>query len=243
VLNKVRSSTTSVSSLVVRVLVSTVAVTAVLLLVLLAAASANTEFFDRYYQWLYAANVAVAMIFLLVVVTLVVIIIARLRKGKFGTRLLAKLAFFMALVGVVPGGIIYIVSYQFVSRSIESWFDVNVETALTSGLNLGRGMLDASLSDLQTKGRLMSEQLASADAAGTTLTLLRLRDQFGVQDATIVEPYAQHVRRDCPRHARGRAGLGQLRDARAQRPAHADDDRSGARSRLCGDRRRSGRRS
>ncbi|MDI9682698.1 hypothetical protein, partial [Burkholderia cenocepacia] len=67
---------------------------------------------------------------------------------------------------------------QFVSRSIESWFDVNVETALTAGLNLGRGMLDASLSDLQTKARLMSDQLASVDANtnGTTLTLLRLRD-------------------------------------------------------------------
>jgi nitrogen fixation/metabolism regulation signal transduction histidine kinase len=187
VLNKVRRAT-SVSSVVVRLLVSTVAVTAVLLLVLLAAASANTEFFDRYYGWLYAANVAVALIFMLIVAVLVVIIVTRLRKGKFGTRLLAKLAFFFALVGVVPGGIIYIVSYQFVSRSIESWFDVNVETALTSGLNLGRGMLDASLSDLQTKGRLMAEQLASADSAGTTLTLLRLRDQFGVQDATIVEP-------------------------------------------------------
>ncbi|WP_035987206.1 sensor histidine kinase [Paraburkholderia caribensis] len=186
-LNKVRRAT-SVGSLVVRLLVSTVAVTAVLLLVLLAAASANTEFFDRYYGWLYAANVAVALIFMLIVAVLVVIIVTRLRKGKFGTRLLAKLAFFFALVGVVPGGIIYIVSYQFVSRSIESWFDVNVETALTSGLNLGRGMLDASLSDLQTKGRLMAEQLASADSAGTTLTLLRLRDQFGVQDATIVEP-------------------------------------------------------
>jgi nitrogen fixation/metabolism regulation signal transduction histidine kinase len=172
----------------VRLLVSTVAVAAVLLLVLLAAASANTEFFDRYYSWLYAANIAVALIFLLVVVALVVMIVSRLRKGKFGTRLLAKLAFFFALVGVVPGGIIYVVSYQFVSRSIESWFDVNVETALTSGLNLGRGMLDASLSDLQTKSRLMADQLASADAAGTTLTLLRLRDQFGVQDAMIVEP-------------------------------------------------------
>ncbi|WJF90139.1 PAS domain-containing sensor histidine kinase [Paraburkholderia bonniea] len=186
-LNKVRRATNA-RSFVVRLLVSTVAVTAVLLLVLLAAASANTEFFDRYYQWLYAANLAVAVIFLLIVTVLVTIILSRLRKGKFGTRLLAKLAFFFALVGVVPGGIIYVVSYQFVSRSIESWFDVNVETALTSGLNLGRGMLDASLSDLQTKGRLMAEQLASASSAGTTLTLLRLRDQFGVQDATIVEP-------------------------------------------------------
>ncbi|KAF1056285.1 MAG: Signal transduction histidine-protein kinase AtoS [Burkholderia gladioli] len=177
-------------SLLIRVLVSTVAVTALLLLVLLAAASANTEFFDRYYSWLYTANILVALVFLLVVFGLGGMIVARLRKGKFGTRLLAKLAIFFALVGVVPGGIIYIVSYQFVSRSIESWFDVNVETALTAGLNLGRGMLDASLSDLQNKARLMSEQLSSADTNtnGTTLTLLRLRDQFGVQDATIVEP-------------------------------------------------------
>ncbi|MEM5327305.1 PAS domain-containing sensor histidine kinase [Paraburkholderia sp. JHI2823] len=186
-LDKVRRAT-SFSSVVVKLLVSTVAFTATLLLVLLAAASANTEFFDRYYGWLYAANIVVALIFLLVVTALVIVIAVRLRRGKFGTRLLAKLAFFFALVGVVPGGIIYIVSYQFVSRSIESWFDVNVETALTAGLNLGRGMLDASLSDLQTKGRLMAEQIASGDAAGTTLTLLRARDQFGVQDATIVEP-------------------------------------------------------
>ncbi|MEM5316270.1 PAS domain-containing sensor histidine kinase [Paraburkholderia sp. JHI869] len=186
-LNKVRRAT-SFSSVVVKLLVSTVAFTATLLLVLLAAASANTEFFDRYYGWLYAANIVVALIFLSVVTALMIVIVVRLRRGKFGTRLLAKLAFFFALVGVVPGGIIYIVSYQFVSRSIESWFDVNVETALTAGLNLGRGMLDASLSDLQTKGRLMAEQIANGDSAGTTLTLLRARDQFGVQDAMIVEP-------------------------------------------------------
>lgn len=185
-LNSVRRKA-DVRSILVRVIVSTVAVTALLLLVLLAAASANTEFFDRYYSWLYAANIAVALVFLLIVLALVGMILVRLRKGKFGTRLLAKLAVFFALVGVVPGTIIYVVSYQFVSRSIESWFDVNVETALTSGLNLGRGMLDASLSDLQTKAQVMAEQLASAAATNTTLTLLRMRDQFGVQEAMLVE--------------------------------------------------------
>ena len=185
-LNSVRRKA-DVSSILVRVIVSTVAVTALLLLVLLAAASANTEFFDRYYSWLYAANIAVALVFLLIVLALVVMIVARLRKGKFGTRLLAKLAIFFALVGVLPGTIIYVVSYQFVSRSIESWFDVNVETALTSGLNLGRGMLEASLSDLQTKAHVMADQLASAAPTNTTLTLLRMRDQFGVQEAMLVE--------------------------------------------------------
>ncbi|WP_216854858.1 PAS domain-containing sensor histidine kinase [Burkholderia sp. L27(2015)] len=169
-----------------RLLVGTVGLTALLLLALLATASANTEFFDRYYSWLYAANVVVALVFMLLVGVLIWVIIARVREGRFGTRLLAKLAIFFALVGVLPGGIIYLVSLQFVSRSIESWFDVNVETALESGLNLGRGMLDSSLNDLQNKGRAMADQLASSDNPNSSLTLLRLRDQFGVQEATIV---------------------------------------------------------
>ncbi|WP_304657148.1 PAS domain-containing sensor histidine kinase [Caballeronia sp. Lep1P3] len=183
-------------SFVVRLLVATVALTAVLLLVMLALASANTEFFDRYYGWLYAANVAVALIFMLIVVSLTLIIVSRVRQGRFGTRLLAKLALIFALVGVVPGAIIYIVSYQFVSRSIESWFDVNVETALTSGLTLGRGMLQTSLADFRNRGRQMSEQLASADPSSLTLTLLRLRDQFGVQDAVVFERPRDQYNRD-----------------------------------------------
>lgn len=184
-------------SFVVRLLVSTVALTAVLLLVMLALASANTEFFDRYYGWLYAANVAVAIVFMLIVISLVVIIVTRVRQGRFGTRLLAKLALIFALVGVVPGAIIYVVSYQFVSRSIESWFDVNVETALTSGLTLGRGMLETSLADFKNRGRQMSEQLASADPSSLTLSLLRLRDQYGVQDAVVFErPRDQYNRED-----------------------------------------------
>jgi nitrogen fixation/metabolism regulation signal transduction histidine kinase len=180
-------SNVNLKSFLIRLLLSTVAITALLLLVLLALASANTEFFDRYYSWLYAANVAIALVFLLIVGGMVWIIAARLRQGRFGTRLLAKLAIFFALVGVLPGGIIYLVSLQFVSRSIESWFDVNVETALESGLNLGRGMLDNALSDLQNRARSMADQLA-ADDDKSTLTLLRLRDQFGVHDATIVGP-------------------------------------------------------
>jgi nitrogen fixation/metabolism regulation signal transduction histidine kinase len=133
-------------------------VTAILLLVLLAMASANTEFFERYYSWLYSANVAVAGIFMLIVGALIALIAVRLRQRRFGTRLLAKIAIFFALVGVLPGGIIYLVSLQFASRSIESWFDVNVETALDAGLSLGRGMLDNSLTDLKAKGRSVSNK-------------------------------------------------------------------------------------
>lgn len=189
---------TAFTRFIVRSLLTTIAVLALLLLVLLALASANTEFFDRYYSWLYAANVAIALIFMLIVGGLIWIIIARLRQGKFGTRLLAKLAVFFALVGVLPGGIIYLVSLQFVSRSIESWFDLNVEKALASGLDLGRGLLDNSLADLQNSGRLIANQLATADEANLTLTLLRLREQFGVHEATVVSSAGRVVAQASP---------------------------------------------
>ena len=90
----------------------------------------------------------------------------RVRARQFGSRLLLKLAAIFALVGVVPGVLIYTVSYQFVSRCIESWFDVKVEGALDAGLNLGRGTLDALVSDLGTKTRLAAERLGEARVVG-----------------------------------------------------------------------------
>ena len=164
---------------------------ALLLLIMLSIASSNTEFFDNYFIWLYAANVVIGICLALVILTLVVVIAVRWHKGRFGTRLIAKLAMIFALVGVVPGLILYGVSLQFVSRSIETWFDVQVESALEAGLELGRATLGASLQELQDEGRIVANQVQSlpnqASPAELTLLLSRLRDQFGIQEITIFD--------------------------------------------------------
>ena len=162
---------------------------ALLLLVLLSIASSNTEFFDNYFIWLYAANVIVGICLTVVILVLVIVIAIRWHKGRFGTRLIAKLAMIFALVGVVPGLILYGVSLQFVSRSIETWFDVKVESALEAGLELGRATLSSSLLDLQDEGKIVANQIRSmpnhASPAELTLLLSRLRDQFGIQEITV----------------------------------------------------------
>ena len=111
---------------VVPITIGVIGAFALLLLALLAIASSNTEFFDNYFIWLYAANVVIGICLTLVILTLVVVIAVRWYRGHFGTRLIAKLAMIFALVGIVPGLILYGVSLQFVSRSIETWFDVKV---------------------------------------------------------------------------------------------------------------------
>src|SRR6185295_3703685 len=114
----------------------------------------------------------------LVIVLAAVRLVVRMRRGKFGSRLLFKLAGIFALVGVLPGVLIYTASYQFVSRSIEAWFDVKVEGALDAGLNLGRGTLDTIVSDLATKTRLAAERLGESASSAEPLSLERLREQL-----------------------------------------------------------------
>jgi nitrogen fixation/metabolism regulation signal transduction histidine kinase len=176
---------------VIPVAIGVIGVFALFLLAMLALASSNTQFFDKYFIWLYAANIAMGICLTLVILTLVSVIAVRWYRGHFGTRLVAKLAMIFALVGVVPGLILYGVSLQFVSRSIETWFDVKVESALEAGLELGRATLSSSLEELQDEGRIVIDQIRGipniASSAELTLLLSRMRDQFGIQEITVFD--------------------------------------------------------
>lgn len=155
------------------------------LLFLLTQATGNRELYERNYARLLVLNIAVALLLLGVIGWIVLRLYLRLRQGRFGSRLLVKLAAIFALVGLMPGLMIYVVSYQFVSRSIESWFDVKVEGALDAGLNLGRATLDAMAADLASKTRQAATQLSEAPDSSAGLALERLRDQLSASDVVL----------------------------------------------------------
>ncbi|MDH6592613.1 nitrogen fixation/metabolism regulation signal transduction histidine kinase [Variovorax sp. TBS-050B] len=155
------------------------------LMFLLAQATNNRALYERYYVRLFGINVVVAVLLVLVIGWVAFRLLRRLRQGKFGSRLLIKLAAIFALVGVVPGALVYVVSYQFVARSIESWFDVKVEGALDAGLNLGRATLDSLSDDLAAKTRVASAQLVQVPDASAGLVLERIRDQLQASDVIL----------------------------------------------------------
>ncbi|WP_341890160.1 ATP-binding protein [Variovorax sp. YR752] len=184
-------------------IVALVAVTGagLVLAFLLSVATNSPALYERHYVWLFWVNVTVAALLLLVIGIASVRLVIRVRRRKFGSRLLLKLAAIFALVGVVPGVLIYTVSYQFVSRSIESWFDVKVESALDAGLNLGRGTLDALVNELANRTRQAAEKMGEGGSSAAllegrggsagTLALERLREQLVAQEVAIVNASGQ----------------------------------------------------
>src|SRR3546814_11246441 len=102
---------------------------------------------------LYNTLLILNLIFAVALISWVVVLAARLmrqvRRRQFGARLTARFALYFALIGVLPGVLIYLLSVQFMSRSIESWLNVRVDSALEAGLNRGRAALASQLGDLK----------------------------------------------------------------------------------------------
>ena len=76
------------------------------LLFLLTQATNNRELYERNYTRLFAVNVVVATLLLLVIGWMAWRLARRLQQGRFGSRLLVKLAAVFALAGFAPGMLI-----------------------------------------------------------------------------------------------------------------------------------------
>src|SRR5512145_1720119 len=163
------------------------------LLFLLASASGNTAFFERNYPLLLAVNGVIAGVLFILVLLLVRRLVKRLRQGRFGARMMMRFSIAFALMGVLPGVLIYVVSTQFLARSIESWFDVRVDRALDSGLTLGRAVLDNIKDDVSRKAREWAIELADVPPSAQVSELNRLREQGGIQEALLVTGSGQLI--------------------------------------------------
>jgi nitrogen fixation/metabolism regulation signal transduction histidine kinase len=159
-----------------------------ILLFLLATASDNSGFFDRYYAWLLGLNAGVAGALLLLVAVSLFRLYSRYKSGKFGSKLMTRLVLLFASIGVLPGLIIFLVSVQFVSHSIESWFNVPIEEALESGINLSRAGLERSLNELTITATSTVQQLAEKPFGTERATLAAVvKNEAGMQNAIIVD--------------------------------------------------------
>ncbi len=155
------------------------------LLYLLSSASANTELFSRnYYVLLTLAGVLASYLTVLVGYQLWQLR-GKLKAQVFGAKLTLRLTLFFILIAILPGLLVYAVSVQFLDKSIESWFDLRVEKALESGLNLGRNALETGLNELSKKGQSTALLLAKQSPDQYIKTLGQLIGKGTAQDVAL----------------------------------------------------------
>ncbi len=190
-----------------------------ILLFLLAAASANTALFARHYPLLVILNVAVAVGLVVIVGYQLWMLGGAIRRRLFGSRLSLRFVVLFAMMALIPGVLVYTVSVQFLAKSIESWFDVRVDSALEGGLNLGRAALDSLLEDLQRKTRIAAMELGEIAPAQQAAMLDQLLESAGASEAIVIGPTGilGSATRDLTRFVPNMPPLNVLRQARQNR--------------------------
>ena len=160
----------------------------VVLLYLLSLASANTAISGDYYKILLYLNIGLATVLIVLIGIQLWHLYKKIKNKVVGSQLNLRLISAFALMAILPGLIVYLVSVNFLSRSIESWFNVKVESALDGGLSLGQRALDIMLADMEVKAENMANSLALQPARSQYSLLNDLREKSGIQDVALLSP-------------------------------------------------------
>ncbi|GHA72203.1 two-component sensor histidine kinase [Formosimonas limnophila] len=131
-----------------------------LLLLGLALSTRGSEAFESQYPTLLVLNIIVIIVMIGLLGVLAYWLLGRFRRNVFGTRLLTRFALSFALLGIVPGVILFAISTLFVSRTIDTWFNLDLNRALEAGLTFGREHLSSVSEQSRSDVGRISLQLA-----------------------------------------------------------------------------------
>ena len=167
-------------------LITSVAVIGLGFLILLAQSLSNTDLVsnDTFIALLVISITFVVCLFLLIIFQ-VFKLLQSVRKEITGSKLTLRLVISFGLMVLIPVSIVYLVSVNFLTKSIESWFDVRVESALEGGLNLGQKTIDILIDDIELKGKSIAYAIANKPYEKREDILIDLREKFSISSAVL----------------------------------------------------------
>lgn len=113
------------------------------------------------------------------------------RRNTAGARLMARMVILFVALGMAPVGIVYYYSLQFLVRGIDSWFDVQIDSAMEDALELNQATLNVTKRMLLRFSEQMLDSIDDSSRAGLTLTMSELRGRSGATEMALATPRGQ----------------------------------------------------
>ena len=143
--------------------------------VLLSRAAGNDELFGDFYSALILLNVIGIGLLALMSAFQIWRLIGQFRARVLGSRLTLRFVGTFAVLALIPLAVVYYFAVQFLSRGIDSWFDVQIEQALDDALLLGRSSLESIKLDVVDQLRDDADKIQNA---GSSFEVFQLLDEL-----------------------------------------------------------------
>lgn len=156
-------------------------------LYLLSLSTGHSLVFSQWHLWLLTANIVVGLLLLILIVINLARLAYALRHRRAGARLTGRLVALLTALAVLPVGAVFYFSVQFINRSIDSWFDLNVSSALGDALTLSRQALASQTGPYAGASTQAARMLADRGPEPLGPALLRLRDELGAVTLSVFD--------------------------------------------------------
>jgi nitrogen fixation/metabolism regulation signal transduction histidine kinase len=147
------------------------------------------ELFGDIYIWVLIVTGLALLVLIWAIVQRLIALSRRVRTEQPGARLSARWVLNFLALSLPPALIVFIFSTWFLSSTIDSWFDVQVEAALSDSLQLGQDFLETRTLEVRNQLREVAAELDSRPEDGELLRralLARVRAS-GPTDLMVME--------------------------------------------------------
>ncbi len=149
----------------------------------------GNTFLDDNYVWVLLVTAVALMILFWAIAQRLIALLRRVRAEEPGARLAARWVRNFLVLSLPPALIVYFFSVWFLTSTIDSWFDVQVESALADSLELGQEFLDARTLEVRNQLRETAADLNLLGEEGELLrqTLLSRVRASGPTELSVME--------------------------------------------------------
>ncbi|MFT5769155.1 MAG: nitrogen fixation/metabolism regulation signal transduction histidine kinase, partial [Lysobacterales bacterium] len=119
----------------------------------------DTQGFGRHYIWVLVLT-ALALILLFITISIRAwSLVRKVKQEAPGARLSLRWVRNFLMLSLPPALIVYFFSAWFLTRTVDSWFDVQVEAALADSLALGQEFMDVRKFEVRNQMQRMGLQV------------------------------------------------------------------------------------
>jgi Signal transduction histidine kinase involved in nitrogen fixation and metabolism regulation len=151
----------------------------------LSGAVLGSESLSRWFIPLLVFTVAGLLVLSSVVIWNLFLLLRDYWRNRAGARLMARLVVLFVVLGIAPAGIVYYYSLQFLMQGIDSWFDVQIDSAMEDALQLNQATLNLTKKLLLRYSEQMLDNIEDSSRTGLTLTLSELRVRSGATELAL----------------------------------------------------------
>jgi nitrogen fixation/metabolism regulation signal transduction histidine kinase len=144
----------------------------------------NSEQFSRLHPWILMINIAGLAVLVGLLATKLAQLIRDWRGHVIGSRLKARMVWIFGVLATLPILLVYFFAVQFLSRGIDSWFNVEIRRSLDDALVLSRSALEVRMREHLADTQLVADELGAAAATMPGL-LESFRRQVGALELTV----------------------------------------------------------